>query len=149
VTNSFLWPSFFLPILLPVCRLFPLLIPVLLLQTQGRATPLQHQPGRRPRSCLAKVQFVPPPRQKEFLLVLIYHAFSFLDFSSSCQQGEKKGDKIKQRKVDSQVMGELICPCFFPWSYPVIRIIFTRVKLQTKFCSVSVSPYTSRSIAFW
>jgi hypothetical protein len=31
---------------------------------------------------------------------------------------EKKGDKIKQRKVDSQVMGELIYPCFFPWSLP-------------------------------
>jgi hypothetical protein len=55
------WPSTVFQILLPVRRLFPLLVPVLLLQTQGRATPLQHQPGRRPRSCLAKVQFVPPP----------------------------------------------------------------------------------------
>jgi hypothetical protein len=89
-----------------------------------------------------------PLRQKEFLLVLINHAFFFLDLSSSCQQGEKKGDEIKQRKVDSQVMGELICSCFFPWVYLVIRIIFVRVKLRTKLCSVSVSPCTSRSIAF-
>jgi hypothetical protein len=49
------------------------------------------------------------------LVIFLLLLFPWLDASYGV---EKKGDKIKQRKVDSQEMGELICPCFFPWSLP-------------------------------
>jgi hypothetical protein len=105
-----------LPIVFLLCATSSFLF--LLLQTQGR---LHHcnanQDGAlgaawpRFNSFSLKAKGVPASAHPPCLL------FS-LDFSSSCQQGEKKGDEIKQRKVDFQVMGELICPCFFPWSLP-------------------------------
>jgi hypothetical protein len=105
-----------LPIVLLLCATSSFLF--LLLQTQGR---LHHcnanQDGAlgaawpRFNSFPLKAKGVPASAHPPCLLF-------FLDFSSWCQQGEKKGDEIKQRKVDSHVMGELICPCFFPCSLP-------------------------------
>jgi hypothetical protein len=105
-----------LPIVFLLCATSSFLF--LLLQTQGR---LHHCNTNQddalgaawPRfnSFSLKAKGVPASAHPPCLLFP-------LDFSSSCQQGEKKGDKIKQRKVDSQVMGELIYPCFFPRSLP-------------------------------
>jgi hypothetical protein len=97
-----------LPIVFLLCTASLFLF--LLLQTQGR---LHHCNANQddalgaawPRfnSFPLKAKGVPASAHPPCLLF-------FLNFSSSCQQGEKKGDKIKQRKVDSQVMGELIFP---------------------------------------